>query len=421
MNYRAFPSMLSRALNSGSRRDADRHIMETSRLATAGVVFGLSPNLHKGLLIAMTSTLFSPISLRELTLDNRIVVSPMCQYASVNGSANDWHLVHVGGLAMGAAGLVIMEMTNVAMTGRISPACATLCTDENEAALKRVVDFCRAYGVAKLGIQIGHAGRKGSQQPPALGGKPLTAEEGAWETVAPSAIPFADYPVPRALTKDEIEDLVEAHSQAVQRADRIGFDLIEMHGGHGYLIHQFLSPLSNQRTDEYGGSLKNRMRFPLETFKAMRAAWPAHKPMGIRVSTTDWVDGGFTPDEAVIFAKALKDIGCDFVDATTGGLDHRQKIPLSAGYQVPFGAKIRNEADIKTMSVGLIGSPRQAEAIIASGEADFISIGRTALYDPRWAWHAAEELGMSTEYAPKYRMAQPFLRPELFPNHRKTA
>lgn len=367
----------------------------------------------------MTSSLFSSITLRELALENRIVVSPMCQYASHGGSATDWHLVHLGGLAMGAAGLVMVEMTNVTMTGRISPACATLCTDENEAALKRVVDFCRGHGVARLGIQIAHAGRKGSQQPPALGGKPLTAEEGAWETVAPSALPFADYPAPRALSIAEIGDLIEAHRQAVLRADRIGFDLIEMHGGHGYLIHQFLSPLSNRRDDAYGGLLENRMRFPLETFRAMRAAWPAHKPMGVRVSATDWVDGGFTPDEAVIFARALKEIGCDFIDVTTGGLDHRQKIPLAAGYQVPFGAKIRREADIPTMSVGLIGEPLQAEAIIASGEADLVAIGRAALYDPRWAWHAAEALGAVTSYAPKYRMAQPLLRPELFPGHRK--
>ena len=367
----------------------------------------------------MTSALFSPIALRELTLNNRIVVSPMCQYNSTDGSANDWHLVHLGSLAMGAAGLVMTEMTNVTMDGRISPRCATLCTDENEAALKRVVDFCRTYGVAKLGIQIGHAGRKGSQQPPALGGKPLTAEEGAWETVGPSAIPFGEFPAPRALSKAEIADIIEAHRQAVVRAERIGFDLIEMHGGHGYLVHQFLSPLANQRTDEYGGSLENRMRFPLETFKAMRAEWPAHKPMGIRVSATDWVEGGFSPDEAVIFAKALKEIGCDYIDVTTAGLDHRQQIPLTAGYQVPFGAKIRKEADIKTMSVGLIGSPRQAEEIIASEQADFVVIGRAALYDPRWAWHAAEELGAVTEYAPKYRMAQPALRPELFINHRK--
>lgn len=365
----------------------------------------------------MTSALFSPLALRDLTLENRIVVSPMCQYESIDGSANDWHLAHLGGLSVGAAGLLMVEMTNVTMQGRISPRCATLCNDENEAALKRVVDFCRSYGVAKLGIQIAHAGRKGSQQPPALGGKPLTVEEGGWETVAPSAIPFGHFPAPRALTKAEIADVVEAHRQAVIRAERIGFDLIEMHGGHGYLVHQFLSPLSNQRHDEYGGSLENRMRFPLETFKAMREAWPAHKPLGIRMSATDWVPGGFSPDEAVVFAKALKEIGCDFIDVTTGGLDHRQEIPLAPGYQVPFGERIRKEADIKTMSVGLIGSAQQAEEIIASGKADFVSIGRAALYDPRWAWHAAEELGSDTEYAPKYRMAQPALRPQLFPGH----
>jgi 2,4-dienoyl-CoA reductase-like NADH-dependent reductase (Old Yellow Enzyme family) len=370
----------------------------------------------------MTSKLFSPISLRDLTLSNRIVVSPMCQYNSNDGSANDWHLVHLGGLSMGAAGLVIFEMTNVSPEGRISPRCATLCTDENEAALKRVVDFCRTYGVAKLGIQLGHAGRKGSQQPPAQGGKALTPEQGAWETVGPSAIPFADYPAPRELTKAEMADLVEAHRQAVARAERIGFDLVEMHGGHGYLIHQFLSPLANQRTDEYGGSLENRMRFPLEVFKAMRAEWPAHKPMGIRVSATDWVEGGFNPDEAVEFAKALKALGCDFIDVTTAGLDHRQQIPLEAGYQVPFGERIRKEADIVTMSVGLIGGgAKQAEEIIASGKADFVVIGRDALYNPRWAWHAAEELGATADYAPKYGMAKPALRPQLYPNHRAPA
>ncbi len=367
----------------------------------------------------MSSALFSPITLRDLTLANRIVVSPMCQYNSTDGSANDWHLMHLGGLSMGAAGLVIFEMTNVTMQGRISPRCATLCTDENEAALKRVVDFCREYGVAKLGIQIGHAGRKGSQQPPALGGRPLAADDGAWETVGPSAVPFADYPVPRALMKADIDDVIEAHRQAVVRADRIGFDLIELHSGHGYLIHQFLSPLSNHRDDEYGGSLENRMRFPLATFKAMRTAWPAHKPLGARVSATDWVEGGFTPDEAVIYAKALKEIGCDFVDVTTGGLDHRQQIPLSPGYQVSFGERIRKEAGVATMSVGLIGSAQHAEDIIASGKADFVSIGRAALYDPRWAWHAAEELGMDTEYPAKYRMAMPALRPQLFPHHGK--
>jgi 2,4-dienoyl-CoA reductase-like NADH-dependent reductase (Old Yellow Enzyme family) len=364
----------------------------------------------------MTRALFAPIQLRELALANRIVVSPMCQYNSTNGTANDWHLVHIGGLAQGAAGLVMMEMTNVSLQGRISPRCAALCTDENEAAVKRIVDFCRLYGVAKLGIQIGHAGRKGSQQPPAQGGRPLAAADGAWETVAPSAIPFADYPAPRALTEAEIDVLIDAHAASVRRADRAGFDLVEMHAGHGYLIHQFLSPLANQRNDTFGGGLENRMRFPLAAFKAMRAAWPAGKPMGARVSATDWVEGGFTPEEAVIFARELKALGCDFIDVTTGGLDARQQIPLAPAYQAPFAAQIRREAGIVTMSVGLIDKPRQAEDIIASGKADFVVIGRGALYDPRWALHAAEELGVDTAYPPKYRMAHPSLRPQLFPN-----
>ncbi len=370
----------------------------------------------------MTSALFSPITFRQLPLANRIAVSPMCQYNSTNGSANDWHLMHLGSMAMGAAGLVIVEMTNVSMDGRISPKCATLCTDENEAAMKRVVDFCRTYGVAKLGIQIAHAGRKGSQQIPALGGKPLTAEEGAWQTVGPSAIPFGPgWPAPKELTVAEIDALTDAHVQSVKRADRAGFDLVEMHGAHGYLIHQFLSPLSNQRTDEYGGSLENRMRFPLATFKAMRAVWPAEKPMGIRVSATDWVDGGFTPDEAVAFAKELKKLGCDYVDVTTGGLDSRQKIPLAPGYQVAFGTRVRTEAGIPTFSVGLIDKPAQAEEIIASGKADVVVIGRGALFDPRWAWHAALELGAETAYAPKYKVCHPSLRPQLFPQLQKPA
>ncbi|HEY2418508.1 MAG TPA: oxidoreductase, partial [Steroidobacteraceae bacterium] len=250
----------------------------------------------------MPSALFSPIALRGLSLPNRIVVSPMCQYNSSAGSATDWHLMHLGSLSMGAAGLLMVEMTNVSLQGRISPRCATLCSDDNEAALKRVIDFCRSYGVARLGLQLAHAGRKGSQQPPAEGGKPLSAPQGAWETIAPSAIPYGpDWPAPRAMTAADMAQLIGEHVEAVQRAQRIGFDVIEMHGGHGYLMHQFLSPLSNQRRDDYGGSLDNRMRFPLEVFQAMRAAWPADKPLGIRLSATDWVDGGWNLDDAVVF------------------------------------------------------------------------------------------------------------------------
>ena len=370
----------------------------------------------------MTSALFSPITLRALTLPNRIVVSPMCQYNSTEGSAVDWHLMHLGSLSMGAAGLVMVEMTNVTLQGRISPRCATLCSDDNEAALKRVIDFCRTYGVAKLGLQLAHAGRKGSQQPPALGGKPLTSDAGAWETVAPSPIPYGPgWPTPRELSREQIRQLIAEHVASVRRAQRIGFDVIEMHGGHGYLIHQFLSPLSNQRADEYGGALENRMRFPLETFQAMREEWPADKPLGIRLSATDWVEGGWAPEEAGIFARRLKAIGCDYIDTTTGGLDPRQKVPLSEGYQVPFGARLRRETPIVTMSVGLIDKPAYAEQLIERGDADFVVLGRGALYDPRWAWHAAEALGADTAYAPKYKVCQPALRPELFPNHRKAA
>jgi 2,4-dienoyl-CoA reductase-like NADH-dependent reductase (Old Yellow Enzyme family) len=367
----------------------------------------------------MPSALFSPIALRGLSLPNRIVVSPMCQYNSSAGSATDWHLMHLGSLSMGAAGLLMVEMTNVSLQGRISPRCATLCSDDNEAALKRVIDFCRSYGVARLGLQLAHAGRKGSQQPPAEGGKPLSAPQGAWETIAPSAIPYGpDWPAPRAMTAADMAQLIGEHVEAVQRAQRIGFDVIEMHGGHGYLMHQFLSPLSNQRRDDYGGSLDNRMRFPLEVFQAMRAAWPANKPLGIRLSATDWVPGGWNLDDAVVFARRLQALGCDYIDTTSGGLDPRQQIPLAQGYQVPFSARLRRDASITTMTVGLIDQPEYAEQIIARGDADFVVLGRAALYDPRWAWHAAEALGADTAYAPKYKVCHPSLRPQLFP-HRK--
>ncbi len=368
----------------------------------------------------MTSTLFSPLALRGLTLPNRIAVSPMCQYASVDGSATDWHLMHLGSLSLGAAGLLMVEMTNVGPEGRISAKCAGLWSDANEAALKRVVDFCRTYGVAKLGVQLAHAGRKASTQTPAEGGKPLGEDEGGWATIGPSPLPFAEgWSTPKDLGVEGIHKLTADFVAATVRADRLGFDLVELHGGHGYLIHQFLSPLSNQRTDEYGGSLENRMRFPLETFAAMRAVWPAGKPMGVRISATDWLEGGFTPDEAVVLAKRLKDLGCDYLDVSTGGLDPRQQIPLSPGYQVEFAARIRREAGIATMSVGLIDKPDQAEAIIASGEADMVALARGALYDPRWAWHAAEALGAETAYAPKLRVCHPSLRPQLFPDHKK--
>ena len=368
----------------------------------------------------MTSALFSPITMRGLTLPNRIVVSPMCQYASDHGSATDWHLMHLGSFSLGAAGLVMTEMTDVNAIGRITHKCAGMYSDANEAALKRVHDFCRSYGVAKLGVQLAHAGRKASMVPP--GGKPLGPTEGAWTAHAPSAIPYdPSWPTPHAMTRDEIKQTVADFADSARRLARIGYDVIELHGAHGYLLHQFMSPLSNQRTDEYGGSLENRIRFPLEVFSAVRAAWPDDKPLGMRLSATDWIEGGWTPEETLVLARALKALGCDFLDVSSGGNDPRQKIPLAPGYQVPFGEKIRKEADIRTMSVGLIAGARQAEDIIASGKADFVAIGRGVMYDPRWAWHAAEELGAETAYAPKMMACHPSMRPMLFPNRQKPA
>lgn len=356
----------------------------------------------------MSSVLFSPFTLRSLTLPNRIVVSPMCQYMADNGSANDWHLMHLGQFSMGAAGLIITEATHVSPIGRITPRCLGLYSDDNESTLKHVIDFCRRNGVAKLGIQLAHAGRKASTSSPFEGGKPLTPEKGAWTTVAPSALPFGpDWHVPKALDAAGLAEVKQQFVDATKRALRIGFDLIELHAAHGYLMHQFLSPLSNQRADEYGGSLENRMRFPLQVFDAVRAVWPQDRVLGIRVSATDWVDGGLTPEEIVVFAKELKKRGCDYVDASSGQNDPRQKIPFAPGYNVPFAEKIKKETGMATMAVGLITKPAQAEEIVASGKADLIALARAVMDDPRWAWRAARELGAETAYAPNYVRASP--------------
>jgi len=364
----------------------------------------------------MPSALFSPIELRGLTLNNRIAVSPMCQYAAENGSAVDWHLMHLGQFAMGAAGLVMTEATAVSATGRITHKCLGLYSDENEAALKRVIDFCRRYGVTAMGTQLAHAGRKGSTHPPLDGGKPLAAGEHPWTTLAPSAIPFGpDWHVPQMMSLEDLKTVKAQFVTAAERAARIGFDLAELHGAHGYLLHEFLSPLSNRRADAYGGKLENRMRFPLEVFEAVRAAWPDDKPLGIRISATDWIDGGWTETESVSFAGALKSLGCDFIDVSSGGLDPRQKIPLGAGYQVPFSARIRARAGITTWTVGMITKARQAEAIISGGKADMVALARGMMFDPRWAWHAAEELGVDTPYSRMYARCEPARWPEVFP------
>ncbi len=364
----------------------------------------------------MSSALFSPIELRGLALNNRIAVSSMCQYAAENGSAVDWHLMHLGQFTMGAAGLVMTEATAVCPAGRITPKCLGLYSDETEAALKRVIDFCRKYGVTPMGIQLAHAGRKGSAHIPLEGGQRLASDEGAWQTQAPSAISFGPkWPVPQALSRAGLVAVKDAFAAAARRAARIGFDLAEVHGAHGYLLHEFLSPLSNRRDDEYGGKLANRMRYPLEVFEAVRVAWPDDRPLGIRISATDWVDGGWSVEESVVFAGELKALGCDFIDVSSGGLDPGQNIPLKPGYQVPFSAQIRRQAKIRTWAVGMITRAHQAEEIIGHGQADIVALARGMMFDPRWAWHAAEALGVDTEYSKMYARCLPAKWPEVFP------
>ena len=364
----------------------------------------------------ISSALFSPIELRGLVLNNRIAVSSMCQYAAENGSAVDWHLMHLGQFTMGAAGLVMTEATAVCPAGRITPKCLGLYSDENEAALKRVIDFCREYGVTPMGIQLAHAGRKGSAHIPLEGGQPLASDEDAWHTQAPSAVSFGPgWPEPQALSRAGLVAVKDAFAAAARRAARIGFGLAEVHGAHGYLLHEFLSPLSNRRDDEYGGKLANRMRYPLEVFEAVRVAWPDDRPLGIRISATDWVDGGWSVEESVVFAGELKALGCDFIDVSSGGLNPRQNIPLKPGYQIPFSARIRRQAEIKTWAVGMITKAQQAEDIIRDGQADLVALARGMMFDPRWAWHAAEALGVDTEYSKMYARCIPANWPEVFP------
>jgi 2,4-dienoyl-CoA reductase-like NADH-dependent reductase (Old Yellow Enzyme family) len=355
----------------------------------------------------MSSKLFAPIKLRDLELVNRVVVAPMCQYSAENGNMTDWHMLHLGSLANSGAGLLIVEATGVELAGRITHGCAGLANDENEAAMKRVIVSCKRFGTARIGIQLGHAGRKASAMRPWEGktlSEPLA--EGGWQTKSASALPFAPgWHVPEAYTLEGIEQLKGAFVEATRRAERIGFDLIEIHAAHGYLLHQFLSPLSNQRTDQYGGSLDNRIRLPLEIFAAMRAVWPKHKPLGIRISAVDWVDGGITIEDSIYFAGKLKAAGCDFIDVSSAGNDPRQKIVLGPGYQVPFAEAIKKATGIPVMAVGLITEAEQAEAIVANGQADMVAIARAFLDDPHWAWHAAYKLGAEFPVSPQYARA----------------
>lgn len=355
----------------------------------------------------MTAQLFTPVELGGVTLPNRIVVSPMCQYSAVDGSAQPWHQVHYGMLAMSGAGLLCLEATHVEREGRITQGCLGLYSDENEAALKPVVDWVRGWmpGV-KLGVQLAHAGRKASAQRPWKGGGPLTqadAPDLPWTTYGPSALaydPEKHWHTPVALDAVGLKRVKQAFVAAAERSLRLGFDVVELHGAHGYCLNQFLSPISNHRTDEYGGTAEKRRRFPLEVFEAVRKVWPSEKALGMRLSAVEWVEGGITLEESIETSRQLKDLGCDFVDVSSGGNAPGQKLSLGPAYQVPFSARIRKEAGIKTWAVGLITEPQQAERIIAAGEADCTAHARPFLLDPRWAWNAARTLGVETPPLP---------------------
>lgn len=359
----------------------------------------------------MTSRLFSPFSLRGLELDNRIVVSPMAQYSALDGGiAGDWHLMHLGAFAVSGPGLIIMEATGVQPCGRVSPACLGLWSDAQIEGLRHLVDFTQAHGTAKIGIQLAHAGRKASVAPPWLPGGELGPEQGGWQTVGPTGTPYPGRRAPRALDAAALGELKNDYVAATKRAIQAGFDLLELHCAHGYLLNSFLSALSNDRTDGYGGNIANRMRYPLEVFSAIRAAWPDHLPLGVRISATDWVDGGWTIDDSVTFAKELKAVGCDYVTPSSGGVMPEQKITVGRGYQVPFSTAIRQQAGIPTMAVGMIEDGLHAEEILTEGSADMIAIGRGMTYDPRWAWHAAEKLGEHALFPPQYARSHPSMR-----------
>jgi 2,4-dienoyl-CoA reductase-like NADH-dependent reductase (Old Yellow Enzyme family) len=352
-------------------------------------------------------SLFDSFTTRGLTLPHRIVVSPMCQYSSVDGFANDWHLVHLGSRAVGGAALVITEATAVTAEGRISPFDLGIYNDAHVEMLQRIVRFIHTQGSA-AGMQLAHAGRKGSTHRPWEGHSAVAPEEGGWIPVAPSAEPFSDaYPVPRALETREIPDVVNAFRDAAARARTAGFDILEIHGAHGYLIHEFLSPLTNKRTDQYNGPFENRIRFCLEVVDAVREVWPERSPLWLRISATDWVAGGWDVDDSVELARRVRARGVDLIDCSSGGLVLHQKIPLGPGYQVPFADRIRHEARIATGAVGLITTAKQADAIMREEKADCVLLARELLRDPYFPLHAAQQLGVKLPWPPQYMRVAP--------------
>ncbi|QND55062.1 NADH:flavin oxidoreductase/NADH oxidase (plasmid) [Phyllobacterium sp. 628] len=362
------------------------------------------------------SQLFQPFNLGSLELANRIIIAPMCQYSATDGIAADWHMIHLGNLALSGAGLLITEATAVSAEGRISPDDLGLYSDANEAALGKVIKAIRTYSPIPVAVQLAHAGRKASTRVPWEGGTQIApTETRGWQTEAPSAVPHATGDnAPTALDRAGLDRVRSAFVTAARRAERIGVDGIEVHAAHGYLLHQFLSPLANKREDEYGGSLENRMRFPLEVFDAVRAEFPARKPVWVRISATDWVPDGWDIEGSVAFSHALKARGCTAIHVSSGGVSPQQTIPLAAGYQVPFAQRIKAEVGLPTIAVGLINEPQQAESIIANGEADAIGLARAILYDPRWPWHAAAALGDHAWAPNQYLRCQPREYPDLF-------
>lgn len=361
------------------------------------------------------SALFAPIALRSLALPNRIAVSPMCQYSAEEGRANEWHMIHIGSLALSGAAMFCIEATAVERDGRITPGCLGLWDDATEAALVPILAAVRRHSPIAVAMQISHAGRKGSSHVPWKGGQLIPVAEGGWPTEAPSAV--AHKPgeaLPHALDAAGLERIREAFVATATRAARLGIDALELHAAHGYLLHQFLSPLANRRTDDYGGPLENRLRYPLEVFDAVRAAFPAEKPVGVKVSATDWVEGGWDLAQTIAFARALKARGVDWITASSGGVSPQQKIALGPGYQVPFAAAIKAATGITTAAVGLITDARQAEDIVASGKADMVTLARAMLYDPRWGWHAAAELGATVAAPPQYWRSPPHEHKDLF-------
>ncbi len=361
------------------------------------------------------SALFTPLRLRELELLNRIVVSPMCQYSARDGKANDWHFAHLASMSLSGAAMVIVEATAVEPEGRITPGCLGLWNDATEEALKPALEFIRHNSSTAVAMQLAHAGRKASSHVPWEGGQMIPVSEGGWVPFAPSTTEYKHgETVPAALDDAGLSRVRNAFAETTRRAVRLGFDALEIHSAHGYLLHEFLSPLSNKRTDDYGGPLENRMRFPLEIFEIVRENLPAEKPLGVKISATDWVDGGWDIEQSIAYGRELKKRGVDWIAASSGGLSPLQKITLGPGYQVPFARRIKSETGVTTMAVGLITEPRHADSILANGEADLIALARGMLYDPRWGWHAAAELGATVTAPPPYWRAPPHEYKDLF-------